>query len=499
MFVINCALIAPKNLVSVELIHGRAIAIMFNWHETEELLLINVYAPNGKQEQIKFWEDLDTSRRAKGLRRPDFLLGDFNVTEDAIDRAPAHLDDINTIKVLRNLRQCLGLKDAWRHVFPNERNFTYRANNNGQQIKSRIDRIYSSDTAAKSSFDWKLKQMSVPTDHWMVQVKYTPTKVPFIGKGRWTWQLPELKNGELMEKIQVRGIKLQRDLKKIVKELTPHEAENPQSLWAGFKSYLRDTGKKHCKGTRGKLTKKIEKLEKEIKTLSDNPELDMADNIRVDEAYLAKELEILEHIWERDRKDDTRAAISNHGEVLGGIWSAMNRDRKPRDLIYRMKVPDANPTTYERDSRRMTNLARDYHESLQNQDTHPAEDAGEYCRKMNGILNEIPDNQRMSDIDRRKTDWSLDYTQIMLALKLSKNGTATGLYGCPYELWKELNTLYDIVEKEGNLGFDIIAVLAEVFKDIRKHGIDKRLDLAHGWMCPIYKKKDPMEISNYSR
>ena len=74
---------------------------------------IDAYALNGKQEQLKFWEDLDTSRRAKGLRCPDFLLSDFNITEDAIDRAPAHLDDVNTIKALMNLHQCLGLKDAW--------------------------------------------------------------------------------------------------------------------------------------------------------------------------------------------------------------------------------------------------------------------------------------------------------------------------------------------------------------------------------------------------
>ena len=208
-FVINRVLIVPKNLITVELIQGRAIAIMLNWHENEELLLINAYAPNGRQEQLNFWEDLDTSRRAKGLRHPDFLLGDFNVTEDAIDRAPAHLDDVNVIETLRNLCQCLGLKDTWCHAFPNERSFTYRANNNGQQIKSRIDRIYSSDIIARSSFDWKLKQTSVPTDHWMVQVKYAPTQVPFIGKGCWTWQIPEPKNVELMENIQVRGIELQ--------------------------------------------------------------------------------------------------------------------------------------------------------------------------------------------------------------------------------------------------------------------------------------------------
>ena len=127
--------------------------------------------------------------------------------------------------------------------------------------------------------------------------------------------------------------------------------------------------------------------------MNDNPELDTANNIRLNEAYLAKELEILERIRERDRKNDTRAAIANHGEVLGGIWSAMNKDRKPRDLIYRMKVPDETPTIYERDSRRMTNLARDYYENLQNQDIHLEDDTKEYCRKMDKILDEIPGEQ----------------------------------------------------------------------------------------------------------
>ena len=46
------------------------------------------------------------------LRHPDFLLGDFNVTQDPIDRAPAHLDDINTITALRNMRQALGCSDT---------------------------------------------------------------------------------------------------------------------------------------------------------------------------------------------------------------------------------------------------------------------------------------------------------------------------------------------------------------------------------------------------
>ena len=38
----------------------------------------------------------------------------------------------------------------------------------------RIDRIYCLNEVAKSTFDWKIRQTSVPMDHWMVAVKYAP-------------------------------------------------------------------------------------------------------------------------------------------------------------------------------------------------------------------------------------------------------------------------------------------------------------------------------------
>jgi hypothetical protein len=36
-----------------------------------------------------------------------------------------------------------------------------------------------------------------------------------------------------------------------------------------------------------------------------------------------------------------------------------------------------------------------------------------------------------------------------------------------------------------------------LFRDIQEHGIDNRTNFMTGWMCPIFKKKDPTEISNY--
>jgi len=53
--------------------------------------------------------------------------------------------------------------------------------------------------------------------------------------------------------------------------------------------------------------------------------------------------------------------IAHHGEKLGGIWSAINKEHKPRDLLYCLKTPDTHQMTYERDSKRMAKMARDYH------------------------------------------------------------------------------------------------------------------------------------------
>jgi exonuclease III len=100
----------------VELIPGRAIAPKIKWHESEETTLINVYTPNNKLEHPNLWGRIELEHSSRGMNPPDFLLGDFNVTEDLIDRAPIHHDNENTIEALRNLRHQLNLEDVWRQI-----------------------------------------------------------------------------------------------------------------------------------------------------------------------------------------------------------------------------------------------------------------------------------------------------------------------------------------------------------------------------------------------
>jgi hypothetical protein len=69
--------------------------------------------------------------------------------------------------------------------------------------------------------------------------------------------------------------------------------------------------------------------------------------------------------------------------------------------------------------------------------------------------------------------------------------------GFPYELWKALQKKLELASRADKPGFDIIKVITNILTDIQQHGVDPETDLALGWMCPIYKKKDPTGISNY--
>jgi hypothetical protein len=60
-----------------------------------------------------------------------------------------------------------------------------------------------------------------------------------------------------------------------------------------------------------------------------------------------------------------------------------------------------------------------------------------------------------------------------------------------------LKERHNIAIKNNKKSFNVIKTLIELFQDIQKYGVDAWSDFALGWMCPIFKKKDPTNISNY--
>jgi len=131
-FVINKTVLNPKELMTKELLPGWALFLKIKWLESRKTTLLNVYIPTTRAAQKPFWETVDAKRREGRTPCPEFVLGDFNVTEDKIDRAPAHLDNRTATEALRKIRLEWEIQDAWRHAHPNERCFTYRAGNGEQ-------------------------------------------------------------------------------------------------------------------------------------------------------------------------------------------------------------------------------------------------------------------------------------------------------------------------------------------------------------------------------
>ena len=494
-FVINNALIAPRNLKIYELKAGRALALKIEWLDAETTNLINVYAPNDRSVHPDFWNSLETERRAHRLPRPDFVLGDMNLTEDPIDRSPPRLDDPTAIEAMRNIRHAWGIQDTWRLSYPNERAFTYRANVNGQQIKSRLDRIYIANQLTPLVHNWEMGTAPVLTDHMLVAVKYAPADAPEIGPGRWTLPVHMTNNEEFIEAICVRGIKLQSDLSGLQLSNTARETSNPQRLWSEFKKDIQSIAKKKMKDVHHKIATRIRLLEEDRAALANDPNADTCNNIRTSEAMIANQIDHLTMKTARAKKSKLAAELVNHGEKLGGVWSALNKDKKPRDLIRRLRIPDSNPPQFERSSKRMAELAKTYHDRLQQADPHPRPEGDD--GQFPAVLNKIPRSQTLESPNTSTLSHALTEEQTEKALHLAKSGSATGMDGCPYELWKALHARYTILSRANKPGFNVIKVITETFLDIQTHGVDPKCDFALGWMCPIYKKKDPTEISNY--
>lgn len=108
---INKALIPVNDTHLHILVPGRAMMIQLKWPENNPLSIINIYAPVKKHEQPEFWATIETERRESHLPCPDFLLGDFNLTEDALDRAPPKHNNRQAADTLRDIRLLWEIQD----------------------------------------------------------------------------------------------------------------------------------------------------------------------------------------------------------------------------------------------------------------------------------------------------------------------------------------------------------------------------------------------------
>ena len=479
-FVINKEVIDARDISFHTLIPGRAIYLSLKWQRNVDIRLVNVYAPNDQHQHPVFWSELERQWSALHLPKPDFMMGDFNLTEDNIDRAPARSDNENAIQALRACRHTLDVCDSWRQSFPTERAFTFTT---AHHTMSRIDRIYARRDLDDNITDWSHDVSSIPSDHKIVSLRLAPVNAPFIGKDRWSWPLGLLHDKELNKRILSMGCDLQVKLNNLP---AGDRSTNPQTLWQDFKNEIRQEATKAAKIQIPKITKRISTLKRDLAELHQQESIDSAPPARTNAAFIEREIDHLEK--KKYKRAFTRSQALWHlkGEKINKYWTKINNPKKPRDLIQRLRNPLTQSVTTRTDE--MARLAKDYHENLQSDDLLPptsetrAEALGE-------ALHAIPNEQKLADPTASPLNSPITADDLEKALASSKLGTAAGPDGIPYELWKHLHSLHKSAAREQKPSFNALNCMFRTLIDIQNHGVDPRTEFTLGWMCPIYKKK----------
>ncbi|KIJ09914.1 hypothetical protein PAXINDRAFT_86789 [Paxillus involutus ATCC 200175] len=231
--VINKQLTNSKNIRTFDIIPGRALLARIPWHKESHLNILNVYAPNDSTSNETFWTELLS--KVQGLPKPDIILGDFNLVEDALDRLPPHLDAHAATEALAQLRASLRLTDGWRVENPDSTAFTFSQSRAQGGRQSRIDHIYTNENVLLFSNEWKIEPSGIHTDHQLISARVSNHRMPYIGRGRWSLPLFILNDKEVADDILTLGRGLQQSLDSIQSPQNCSTMNNPQTIFKAFK------------------------------------------------------------------------------------------------------------------------------------------------------------------------------------------------------------------------------------------------------------------------
>ncbi|KAH9941470.1 Endonuclease/exonuclease/phosphatase, partial [Amylocystis lapponica] len=501
-FVFNKELIEAKAVSVTEVIPGRAVLATARMRQGEVLTFLGVYAPNSPSDNAQFWIDLQQwfeshPRQAK----PDIMLGDFNMVEDALDQLPMHGDPNGPVDALDDLKSTFRLRDGWRATFPDTKLYSFIQGGTAatsmmgsipQRVpssQSRIDRIYVSNAILESARDWNIQPTGIPgADHHIVSVLVSSEAAPYVGKGHWSFPLHLLHDKPLTKYMKERGY----EATTAAASLGGHrsETQNAQRIWSKFKRDILDMAHKQEKAVVPRVLREMRALETERSKVMSNESVSEA--TRVDNAAkITCQIASLEQKRHQAARKNVAARHHLEGETVCKYWAQSNKAKRPRDMIYALKQPDGQ---VEKNSHKMAELAREYHDTLQRDGMvfDPAERNEQITSHLDRIETK-PSDEQQANLHAKLVD-----DNVLDALKLSKNGSAAGIDGATYELWKALHERFKADDaKEDKKAFDVVGLLTMVFNDIEGFGVDPTTNFSEGWMCPIYKKNERDLVSNY--
>ena len=492
-FMLNKDKIKNKKWNHEILIEGRAQWIRLEWNEQIEISIINIYMPNNWKEAVQMIDELTDIIKQKKIKNT-IIMGDFNLTEDPIDRLPMNNDPEYVLRHFRELRNTLNVEDGWRITNWNEKEYTL-AHKSSKSL-SRIDRIYTPKENPENYADWTIDSNLGLSDHKMVTVTRIFPKDPEVGEGLWrayedTFNLEPIR------------MKMKHLLKETEIEMT--EAKEipglPQKIWKDLKNKIKNTYEDEKKKLKRKDQKEENKIRKAIrihkKQLIEDYEIEdweksqySADNSNRKERRKIKRLIKLEEKLGKIKKEQAmkmkrkaKARFALDGEKGTKYWFNLNKIRKDKEPIRELTDKQGRNTEKIKE---MLEIANEYHQNLQKKP--------EMSRERKKAIKNITKKMTRKLNEEQATEMNEPFTEqeIAQSLKESSNGKAPGTDGIPYEFYKS----WPQPEPDDKENPDICKMLNILYQDIRKGGITST-DFTKGAMALLYKKGEKNKIENY--
>ncbi|KAI0710986.1 Endonuclease/exonuclease/phosphatase, partial [Earliella scabrosa] len=500
--VVNLRLVSTEGATRKVIVPGRALQLSIRCAGGEVRKLLCIYAPTslGVQERCDFYKKLTEYYESHPAARPDLMAGDFNNIEDAADRLPVREPPDASVEELDTMKTAAGLMflDGWRATHPTDRDYTFHTKNGGNPICSRLDRIYVTRTLFQLAYGWSISESGIRTDHRMVTVSLTSQHATMTGKGRPVFPMSVVKNQSLAKRMKSKGLAAIEEIKRLVDTGQRSEEHNPQTVFQQLKRDWMEMARAKEKQVIPKLLAEIAEKEAALKALQNSSTPGSNDRAKETEGLMSRIGELKQRRY-KQLQQNARARHRVEGERPSKYWSKLHRPQVMRELIpgfeRETQTQRGGNVEVERSSPKMAEMARNYHYKVQADDESvkpPDQREADIRSALNAIhvaLTEEQADEMGEAISREECE---------MALKFSKSGSAPGLDGLPYELWKILHERYKEDSRvEGRAPLDVVGMMHLVFEDVRQHGVSARTSFSEGWMSPIYKKGELTKIANY--
>ncbi|KAI9056417.1 DNase I-like protein, partial [Trametes sanguinea] len=503
--VLNKNQINANGATAVEIIPGRALQVSVQVHAGDVLNILCMYAPTSdgvEARRVFFQKVREHYEQNTALPRPHLMAGDFNNVEDRLDRIPATEPD-SSLQELDALKAALGLMiaDGWRVTNPTEKAYTFHRGSGGEATCSRLDRIYVTEALFPRCREWEIRVPAVKTDHSLITVQITTENAPTTGKGRPIFPLNLLKNKVLARNMKSAGIEALSQIESFESGDARTHTRNAQTVLYDLKSKWMEMARTMEREYMPKQLAELQMLKEEKSRVQKDqfmPDVERAAMLaKLNEQIMGRELK-RSHAQQRNG----RAKHRIDGERPTKYWTKLHKECAPRDTIQAFeKVGTVNDEPsenreYVNDTVIMAEMARTYHDDIQRDERGvPQGDERERC--IGEALLSL--DAHLDDEQASGMAAPITYEECALALRFSKNGTAPGKDGLPYEVWKTLQQRFvEDSRHEDRSAFDIVKLLHLVMTDIQRHGVCEAVPFAEGWMAPIYKEKgERTQIANY--